>query len=70
MMCMDFLGFCATTATKQGAERWTLGLRGLGPHTEGFYMRWDRGLAEGVAGMHRGAQGRAQVKIGVQGEKF
>ena len=28
----------------------------------------DRGLVEGVAGVHRGAQGRAQVKIGVQGE--
>jgi hypothetical protein len=50
----NFLGFCATAATRQGVEGWTLGLRSPGPHTEGLYIRGGRGLVEGVAGTHRG----------------
>ena len=51
---VDFLGFCATGATRQGVEGRTLGLKNRGPHTERFYMRSDRGLVEGATGVYRG----------------
>ena len=65
---MDLLGFCATEATRQGVEGRTLGLKSPGPPTEGFYMRGDRSLVEGVAGGAPRAQGLARVKISVPGE--
>ena len=52
-----FCGFCATTATKQGVEGWTLSLKSPVPHIEALYVLGDRGLVKGVAERHRGAQG-------------